>query len=89
MEESDGQKEVFLYLKEKIKAYIPIGSYKDMKQKSVQAVLQLVPNQSYTFIMLDSYGDGLNFDDSKYRVMRGGSQNSDMLLVAGSKVSRY
>lgn len=71
----------------KTKAYIPIGSYREMKKKSVQAVLQLAPNQSYTFIVLDSYGDGLSFDNSKYEVIQKGPNNSDIILVSGSKVS--
>ena len=71
----------------KTKAYIPIGSYRDMKKKSVQAVLQLVPNQFYTFVMLDSYGDGLNFDDSNYKVTQKGAEDSDVIIIAGAKVS--
>lgn len=52
--------------------FAPVGTYKgkEFEKKIVQIEVFLDVDREYEFIMLDSFGDGLHFDEAKYYLYR-------------------
>mmetsp|Transcript_16699 Transcript_16699/g.19060 ORF Transcript_16699/g.19060 Transcript_16699/m.19060 type:complete len:685 (+) Transcript_16699:162-2216(+) len=71
-------------------AYIPIGGYTNVNEneKHVFETVHLVPDQTYDFIMLDGYGDGLKFDGGQYKLWLGDTPYLGTLLAQGSSYGK-
>jgi len=66
-------------------AYAPLGVYKGSENQIVLSTVDLDADKDYTLIMLDSFGDGINFDGGYYRLWRGKEPNQGKPLVSGAK----
>eukprot|EP00560_Eucampia_antarctica_P004043 CAMPEP_0197842040 /NCGR_PEP_ID=MMETSP1437-20131217/46519_1 /TAXON_ID=49252 ORGANISM="Eucampia antarctica, Strain CCMP1452" /NCGR_SAMPLE_ID=MMETSP1437 /ASSEMBLY_ACC=CAM_ASM_001096 /LENGTH=567 /DNA_ID=CAMNT_0043451873 /DNA_START=664 /DNA_END=2367 /DNA_ORIENTATION=+ len=62
--------------------FAPIGAYSGQEKKDIVQEVYLDVNREYEFIMLDSYGDGLQFDNAEYFVYRN-MDGTDQILAQG------
>ena len=62
--------------------FAPIGVYRGREMGVIVQEVLLYVEYDYEFIMLDAYGDGLQYNDANYYVYRG-SRQSDQILVQG------
>jgi hypothetical protein len=68
-------------------AYVPIRSYRGEQNNRVESIVHLVSGRAYTFIMLDSFGDGLNFDGGNFEIFVEHSPHKK-ILASGAKFGR-
>ncbi len=73
--------------KKKTLAFAPIGSYKGKANEQIVQEIFLDIDNDYEFIMLDSYGDGLAFDNPSYTIYRGSGMKGQILIHSDGKYS--
>ena len=65
--------------------FAPIGTYKGKANEQIVQEIFLDVDNDYEFIMLDSYGDGMAFDNPSYTIYRGSGMKGPILVHSDGK----